>query len=135
MPKRKRNPRSLAEKTAELAIAAPQVVAHRLLRMAGAGTSPSARDQREFQRMGNEKTSAFFESWNAMALQGMRSQQALTTAFMRALLAPPSRSGTAATKVAAQMQSAALDVIDKGITPIHRRAVANAKRLGRTRAR
>ena len=69
MPARRRPSTSLSAKTAELALAVPQVVAHRLLRMAHAGPHLSARDRKEFARMVAEKNSAFGESWNAMALQ------------------------------------------------------------------
>jgi hypothetical protein len=37
--------------------------------------------------------------------------------------------------VAAQVQSAALGVLGKGLAPIHRKAVANARRLARTKLR
>lgn len=45
----------LARQSAELAFAAPQVIAHRVSRMWMAGTAPSARDQHEFYTMGAEK--------------------------------------------------------------------------------
>ena len=52
MPTRlSRKPKPAAVQAAELALAVPQVVAHRMARMALAGHSPSARDQREFQMM------------------------------------------------------------------------------------
>ena len=38
-------------------------------------------------------------------------------------------------QAAADWQRAALDILGKGIRPVHRRAVANAKRLGRSKAR
>jgi hypothetical protein len=36
---------------------------------------------------------------------------------------------------AAQWHKAALGVLGKGLTPVHRKAVANAKRLARTKLR
>lgn len=60
---------SLAAKSLELSWAAPQVVAQRVSRMMTAGPSPSARDQQEFYRMGNEKVVAFYESWMGMWTQ------------------------------------------------------------------
>jgi len=82
MPARRRRPSaSLSAKTAELALAVPQVVAHRVLRMAQAGPHLSARDRKEFARMIAEKNSAFGESWNAMALQTLHSQRALSAAL------------------------------------------------------
>jgi hypothetical protein len=47
------------------------------------------------------------------------------------LLGQPS----SAASVARQVQSAALGVLDKGLAPVHRKAVANAKRLARTKLR
>ena len=58
----------LSTQASELMVAAPQVVAHRLGRMALAGPKPSAKDQREFHRMGAEKLAAFGEAWQAMTL-------------------------------------------------------------------
>jgi len=136
MPARRRPSASLSAKTAELALAVPQVVAHRLLRMAHAGPHLSARDRKEFARMVAEKHSAFGESWNAMALQALQSQRTFAAAL--ALAATPTRStraSPAAQTLAAHLQQAALAVIGKGLAPVHRRAVANAKRLARTRLR
>jgi hypothetical protein len=136
MPARRRPPASLSTKTAELALAVPQVVAHRLLRMAHAGPHLSARDRKEFARMIAEKNSAFGESWNAMALQALQSHRTFAAALALAATPPRStRAGPAAHALAAQLQEAALAVIGKGLAPVHRRAVANAKRLARTRLR
>ena len=129
--RRRRKMQSLAIQAAELAVAVPQVVAHRLTRMASGGESPSARDRREFQRMGVEKWAAFNESWNAMALQAFRANQRLALSFMRSLLYPwgGRRSSIAATSK--RLNDAALGIFGKGMAPVRRRAVANAKRLRR----
>ncbi len=67
------------DKSVELGIAAPQVIAQRVQRMLTAGPVPSARDQREFLRMGSEKVTAFQQSWLAMGLtwwqQSLQAQQ------------------------------------------------------------
>jgi hypothetical protein len=94
----------------ELGVAAPQVVAHRTARMMLAGGAPSARDRRELQRMGTEKILAFNEAWTAMALQ---------------FWFPTSR----------RPGDVYLDILGKGIAPVRRRAVANARRLRRSRRR
>lgn len=122
--------RSLTTHAAELAFAVPQVVAHRVARMAAAGHTPSARDRREFHRMGAEKVAAFGESWFAMGAEMLRVQQAWAATLWRWSLAPwagampwpPSQ---------AQWQQALHGVLGRGIEPVHRRAVANARRLGR----
>ena len=116
---------------AQLAFAVPQVVAHRVARMALASPVLSVRDRKEFQRMGTEKTAAFMESWNAMAVQALRANQALTMSFARSFWSSSLTAGAVAT----QLQSAALGVLGKGMAPVRRRAVANSKRLARTRLR
>jgi len=83
-----------------------------------------------------EKNSAFGESWSAMALQTLSSQRAFAAALALAATTPPSaRTSPAAHDLATQLHHAALAVIGKGLAPVHRRAVANAKRLARTRLR
>ncbi len=69
----RKNPRAalVARQATDLAVAAPQVVAHRLTRMAMAGANPSARDRREFTRMVSEKQTAFQQSWAAMGMQSI----------------------------------------------------------------
>ncbi|MFZ1640662.1 MAG: polyhydroxyalkanoate granule-associated phasin [Candidatus Contendobacter sp.] len=130
-----RKTNSLVAKAAELAFAVPQVVAHRVTRMAIAGPSLSERDRKEFQRMCIEKTAAFGESWNAMTLQALRAHQALAASFLRSFWSPSLKGRPSASAVAAQWHSAALGVLDKGLAPVHRTAVANAKRLARTKLR
>ena len=126
---------SLFAKSAQLAVAVPQVVAHRVTRMAIAGPVPSARDRKEFKRMVAEKASAFGEAWNGMALQAMLAYQALVASWLRALWVPSLDRRRSAAAVAAELQRAALGVLGKGMAPVHRKAVANAKRLSRTKLR
>ena len=122
MPARSRSRnRPLAAKAAELAIAVPQVVAHRMTRMALVGPRPSARDQREFRRMGQEKVHAFWQSWFAMGWAVMSSWQRAWLAMLQGARVP----------LAAALPT--LDVLAaRGLAPIHRRATANARRLART---
>ncbi|HEY9063756.1 MAG TPA: polyhydroxyalkanoate granule-associated phasin [Burkholderiaceae bacterium] len=127
--RRRHHAHQLATQAAELALAAPQVVAQRLARMAVAGTKPSARDRREFHRMGAEKAAAFAESWTAMAQQAARANQALAANFWRTAWSPLTLAQLSMN--AALLQSAALGVLSKGLAPVHRTATANAKRLGR----
>jgi hypothetical protein len=129
---RSRRPIRSTRKAVELALAVPQVVAHRLGRAALAGASPSARDRREFQRMYAEKFAALNEAWNAMAME-------MFNANMRLMMSPLAWSSpwTRATSsgLASTYGRTVLGIVDKGMAPFHRRAVANAKRLARTRAR
>lgn len=138
-PASRRKAARLGTQASEMMLAAPQVVAHRLGRMALAGAKPSARDQREFHRMGAEKLAAFGEAWQAMTVQMLKSNQQLAASMMRSWWpAAAVRGGSKATplaQAAADWQHAALDILGQGIRPVHRRAVANAKRLGRGKSR
>jgi hypothetical protein len=115
-------PRStaLARQATELAIAVPQVVAHRLTRMAMAGPMPNARDRREFHTMGQEKVHAFWQSWFAM---GWAMTQAVQQAWIAAL------QGARVPLLDAEA------ILSTGMGPVHRKATANARRLARTSLR
>jgi hypothetical protein len=130
-----RNTKSLITKAAELAFAVPQVVAHRVMRMAGAGPTLSDRDRKEFQLMSAEKSEAFNESWNAMTRDAVRVNHELTANFLHSIWSPSLEGKSSASALVSQLQSAALGVLDRGMTPVHRKAVANAKRLARTKLR
>ena len=116
----------------ELALAVPQVVAHRLGRAALAGPFPSSRDRREFQRMYAEKFAAFAEAWNSVAIGMFNANLRLITSSLSW-----SNPWTRATgsRLASAYGRAALGMVDKGMAPYHRRAVANARRLAGTRIR
>jgi hypothetical protein len=135
----RRKSAALATKTAELALAVPQVVAHRVTRMALAGPTLSARDRKEFDLMSAEKTAAFQQSWNAMAVHAVKANQALATHLFTSLWLPSGKRKPSAAGLTAQLQNAALSmtlgVLGKGLAPVHRTAVANAKRLARTKLR
>jgi hypothetical protein len=124
--KRHRPSSATAVKLAELAFAAPQVIAHRLTRMALAGPTISARDRKEFAGMVIEKQAAVTQAWMAMFAEGVRFQQQFALSLLTA--ATPRRH-------AARAKSAASRIASAGLAPIHRKAVANAKRLARTKMR
>ena len=133
--RRTRAKSSLAQQAAELALAVPQVVAHRMTRMALAGPHPSPRDRKEFARMVAEKNDAFGEAWQAMALHGARAQQALGASLFASFLAIARGRRPSPARSVAQLQHAAFGVLGKGLAPVHRKAVANARRLARTKLR
>lgn len=133
--RRTSKPKPFAAQAAELALAVPQVIAHRVTRMAIAGPAPVARDRREFQRMSAEKLAAFNESWNAMSLQAFRANQQLAMSFLQALWLPWAAPKASTRSASRQIGSAVWGIAAKGMAPVHRRAVANAKRLGRTKLR
>ena len=123
----RRRSRTNAAKLGELGMAAPQVIAHRLSRLALAGAAPSARDRKELTGMLAEKQLAFMQSWAAMWAEGLRWQHQLALSLVGGPQA-----------VARQIAGAgrALDkMAGKGLAPVHRKAVGNAKRLARTKLR
>ncbi len=126
--KSKRMPRSTvtAAKLGELAFAAPQVIAHRLARMALAGPTLSGRDRKEFAGMVAEKQAAAAQAWTGMFAEGLRFQQQFALSLLT--FASPRQH-------AARAKTAASRIASTGIEPIHRKAVANAKRLARTKLR
>lgn len=133
---------NLATKSLELSLAAPQVVAQRVTRMMVAGPNPSVRDQQEFMRMGNEKIVAFYESWIGMWTQACSAywQTAASLATTPTLLTPtaanpfaPFGVGKATKRMVKQQVHAVTDVLNAGITPVHAKAVSNAKRLSRSK--
>lgn len=129
--RRGRKSKSLAAQAFELGIAAPQVIAHRVARMARAGTSLSARDRAEFHRMGTEKIAAVNQAWTAMATQALLENQRISLTFMQSLWFPWMTTTPTAKSVSRQLNRAAVAILGKGLAPVRRRAVANAKRLGR----
>ena len=126
--KSKRIPRATATavKLGELAFAAPQVIAHRLTRMAFAGPALSARDRKEFAGMVLEKQAAAAQAWMGMFAEGIRFQQQFALSLWT--FATPRQH-------AARAKGATSRIAGAGLAPFHRKAVANAKRLARTKLR
>ena len=114
-------------------MAVPQVMAHRLTRMALAGASPSASDRRELYRMSAEKVAALAECWSAMTIEALLANQRLvlplTLWFWFPWARPYGKSGSK------QLGNAMLGILGRGMAPLHRRATANARRLRRVRRR
>lgn len=115
---------SAVAKLAEIGIAAPQVINHRVARMALSGPVLSERDRKEFTNMVMEKQVAFAQSWMAMGAELAKVQQQLFVSWLRNPWA-----------VGGKLPSATERVAAKAIEPVRRKAVANAKRLSRTRLR
>ena len=124
--KRSRQSAATAVKLTELGLAAPQVIAHRLTRMAFAGPTISARDRKEFTGMVVEKHAAVAQAWTAMFAEGVRLQQQLALSLF---------TGATPRQHAALANNAASRIVSTGLAPFHRKAVANAKRLARTKLR
>jgi hypothetical protein len=133
--RRTRKSKSLTVKSMELALSVPQVFAHRVTRMALAGPKLSDRDRNEFQIMVTEKHAAFAQAWSDMAMHAFRANQAFTASMLRFVFTPFSYEKPSAASAAAQVQNAAIGVLGKGLAPIHRKAVSNARRLAKTKLR
>jgi hypothetical protein len=135
MPTRTRKSKSISVKSMELALSVPQVVAHRVARMTMAGSKLSDRDRKEFQMMVNEKHAVFVQAWSDMAMHTFRANQAFSASVLRFYFTPFSWTKPSAASAAAQAQNAAIGVLGKGLAPIHRKAVSNARRLAKTKLR
>lgn len=120
MPTARKSHRRLATQATQLALAVPQVVGHRMARMALAGPAMTERDRREFRGMLDEKVLAFWQSWFGMGWAVLQSMQRTWIASLQGARVP---------LIDAQK------VLAHGIAPIQRKASANAKRLARTRMR
>ena len=134
-------------------LASAQVIHHRTGRMVAAGATPSARDRREFALMAQEKIEAGVESVSAMAAQLMTLNPLLgaravkhmisgaaavmslaasrTTGQAMARHAKLVRTMTQSAATTTRLSGAAARLARRGLIPIHSRATANAKRLGK----
>jgi len=143
----------LATKTLETMLASAQVIGHRTGRMALAGPAPNVRDRREFALMGQEKIEAGAQSAQAMVAHMMTMNQRRGALAFRHLLQnsaafmslassrTPSQliaRQTALARALAQSASSMADVAKnatklahRGLRPIHAKATANARRLGK----
>lgn len=83
-----------------------------------------------------EKKVAFTQAWQAMASEAVLANQALARSALRTIWTPTNWGKPAvADEFARQMQGATLGVLGKGLAPVHRKAISNAKRLARTKLR
>jgi len=88
-------------------------------------------DRKELYLMGSEKIAAANEAWSAMAVQAFLENQKMGLSLLQSFWFPwvPRRSASK------QLSDATLRILGKGMSPVRRRAVANAKRLGRPKRR
>lgn len=143
----------LAIKTGEMMLASAAVIDHRTRRIRAAGSQPSARDRREFGVMRDEKIKAANQAAQAMTAQFLtmdpllwvRAYQqtaAVTTAMMslaasrtiNQLVERQAKLMRALSESIAPMfelSGASARLVQRGLAPIHSRATANARRLGK----
>jgi hypothetical protein len=131
MSSRRRRKKRLYTKCTELAFAVPQVISHRLLRLAASGHKPSARDRREFDRMITEKAEAMGEAWGKMTVKAFQANQELALSLMKSWM----RGSPAVVRQSSIVRRAASECLSAGIAPVHRRATANARRLAKIKTR
>lgn len=82
--------------------------------------------------MSAEKMTAFSESWNAMADQALYAHRLLTASWVRSFWPGALKGRQSVAAMAFHAQIAAMGILGKGMAPVHRKAVANARRLART---
>ncbi|MEO8628078.1 MAG: polyhydroxyalkanoate granule-associated phasin [Betaproteobacteria bacterium] len=146
----------LAMRSTEMMLASAQVIGHRVQLMAAAGHNPSVSDQREMSLMVNEKTAAVAESAMAVAsgMARMNFQFAVqaftqmtrvwTGMFAMGMSRGPTQSLQTQTRLltnhlarsvaaSSRLSESTAELAHKALKPIHRRATANAKRLGKKR--
>jgi hypothetical protein len=68
-------------------------------------------------------------------VHGARAQQAFGASLFASFLAVARGRRPSPARSVAQLQHATLGILGKGLGPVHRKAVANAKRLARTKLR
>lgn len=143
----------LAWKIGEMSMASAQVIARRTTRMAAAGPMPNAGDRQEFTRMRREKIEAATESAHALAAHlmtmnlkfGARALRHMVTGTAALMSLAASRSvGLSIARqakfaqtlsrsaiTASELSASTARLAGRGLKPIHARATANARRLGK----
>jgi hypothetical protein len=116
----------LALQLGEMWLASAKVIAHRTTRMAAAGPMPGERDRDEFTLMGREKFDATNESALAVAAHFSTMHLQFGTPAFGSLM-----SGTALLAAFSELSDSAARLFGSSLAPIHARATANARRLGK----
>ena len=128
-----RSAQKARRKAIDISLAAPQVIAHRLTRMALAGPQPSERDLKEFTGMVQEKQQAFAESWWAAWNVALQSPWTMTLPMWQSIWTTGlPTTPWAAWKLAEQAMAPSNAMLNAALTPISRKAVSNARRLSHT---
>ncbi|GAC1429307.1 MAG: hypothetical protein NVSMB6_28760 [Burkholderiaceae bacterium] len=132
-------------KVAELAMAAPQVIAMRTAPLLACGPFPRATTQAEVARMSVEKFQALAESMSAMSAQLFVSNQKWASLAVQqwwnVWLTPwsvPNWGGPALgffTAISKHAESAITNVIAAGIAPVHQRVIGNVRRLSQVKSK
>jgi UDP-N-acetylmuramyl pentapeptide synthase len=119
----------------ELSLAAPQVIAHRMARMAQHGATPNAHDRAELHRMGAEKVVAFNESAQAMWMEAFGAGMRMSMQWWAQWLSPMAWLRAPRLPSAGAMNEMGAAVLAAGVGPFHKRVRANLKRLSAVKRR
>lgn len=122
---------SLQQKTVNMWLAVPQVMATRLWMLANANPMQVGREQTEFNRMFSEKQTAFMDSVFAVNSQFLSSQQKLNQAVLESWQELIKGDSDAFAPIAKQIERETIKIFDKGISPYATAVSANRKRLSR----
>ncbi len=129
LTKLQRNMTKLYQQSEDVGIHAPQVIHKRLTMFAQQNPLNNQQEVHEMERMVHEKAMAFVESWQDMGIQSLVAQyhihELLFDNWVKVLFGKP----IALDQLFYQINLETLKVVEKGMLPIHRRVVANAKRL------
>jgi hypothetical protein len=116
-------------KAREIGVTAPMVIGYRLAGMARTGSGSSARDRREMTRMGQEKVDAWSEGTLAAGRRLFEANMALAGLVWRVTWGGP----FSPVAYAAGLARLGSGLLTDSVTPVHRRVVANNRRLSRSR--
>ena len=99
--------------------------------MMAAGATPSARDTAEFTRMFTEKASAFSQAWLASWAAMWWSPWQVAMEMLGAGAAVGRSGAMGLDPLWRAWNRQGWGILGSGLAPVHRAAVANARRLGR----
>ena len=122
---------SFFDQSMEVTTAVPQIVSHRMNEFLNAGMQPTPETQREFLLMWEEKITAFSESWHAATEQTMKINQQVAETLMQNMFTPWWDIYALNYITPSNLATAAHSILDKGMEPIHKQTISNARRLNK----
>lgn len=124
-----------AVRMGETLAAANTVIGSRVETMREAARDPLAGDYGELTRMVSEKVEAFTASGLSLARDIGAIQMEMATAMIQAARPPSMRRFNALSGRSARIAEHAAGAVGRALDPVHASATANARRLGKKRAR
>ncbi|CAA6822988.1 MAG: Unknown protein [uncultured Thiotrichaceae bacterium] len=120
--------KKLMKQTADLIVASPQVITHRINQMALAPFTLSPVAMQEIYTMTTEKVLATQQSWLAMSTEITTLNQRYINSMLSSFWTPWAKQPSD-TISALDYQRESLRALNKGVAPIRDTAVSNAERL------